>query len=165
MSEMSSCPKIDLIYKSLGIIVGVCGGVVSFLNFVVKLIEYNAASKQLGRYSYNAISTCKYDLIFAVFIFFLFCIVLILFVLFKKITFWWNFVLSIVSLSGSCCFSILLCELLEIVYANFVDNQNLNIAREYGLGFCFVIIPLIFFFFVAYYHFNQCILFFREYKK
>ena len=92
MSEMSSCPKIDLIYKSLGIIVGVCGGVVSFLNFVVKLIEYNAASKQLGRYSYNAISTCKYDLIFAVFIFFLFCIVLILFVLFKKITFWWNFV-------------------------------------------------------------------------
>ena len=87
MSEVSSCKKINSIYKSLGIIIGVGGLGLSFLNFAVNLAEYNAALKQLGRYAKNSIDVYRSDLIFSAFMLALFSVVLILFLLLKKITF------------------------------------------------------------------------------
>ena len=80
----------ELAFKSdrlLGIIIGVGGLGLSFLNFAINLAEYNAALKQLGRYAKNSINVYRSDLIFSTFTLALFSVVLILFVLLKKITF------------------------------------------------------------------------------
>ena len=77
----------ELAFKSdrlLGIIIGVGGLGLSFLNFAINLAEYNAALKQLGRYAKNSINVYRSDLIFSTFTLALFSVVLILFVLLKK---------------------------------------------------------------------------------
>ena len=70
--------------RLLGIIIGVGGLGLSFLNFAINLAEYNAALKQLGRYAKNSINVYRSDLIFSTFTLALFSVVLILFVLLKK---------------------------------------------------------------------------------
>ena len=165
MSEVSSCKKINSIYKSLGIIIGVGGLGLSFLNFAINLAEYNAALKQLGRYAKNSIDVYRSDLIFSAFMLALFSVVLILFLLLKKITCLKDFALAVLGLLGIYCFSIIISSLLTVIHVNMTDNQNLNIFHTYGLAYCFIIIPLMFFSFVLYYHSNRCILFLIKYVK
>ena len=165
MSEVSSCKQINSIYKNLGVIFGIIGLGLSFLNFIVNLTEYNAALKQLGHYANNSVDTYRYDLIFAIFMLALFCVVLILFILLKKLTLFIDFTLSIIGLVGIYSFSIILHSLLTVINANLVDNPELNIVRTYGVAFCFIIIPLMFFSFVLYYHSNNCILFLKKHMK
>ena len=112
-----------------------------------------------GRYANNPIDVYRHDLIFAVFMLALFSVVLILFILLKRTTFLMDFALSITGLSGIYCFSVILHTLLTVIYVNLMDNQTLNIVRIYGFAFCFIIIPLMFFSFVSYYHSSKCILF------
>ena len=162
---MSLSPKINSIYQCLGIVIGAAGLGSSFLNFAVKLIEYNAALKQSGRYANHPIDVYRSDLIFAVFMLALFSVVLILFIQLKKTTFLIDFAMSIIGLLGIYCFSIILHSLFTVVDVNLMADQNLNIARTYGFAFCFIITPLMFFSFVLYCHSCKCILFLIKYVK